>query len=168
METEMQTECRELADEYARLTKAFFGSRLVSICFFGSSARGNATPESDIDVLIVAEELPRDVGYRVRETNPIHENVRRSEAYRRLRSQGRSGFVSDIFLTPDEVKTHPPILLDMTEDALIVYDRDGFLGAVLDDVRRKLRELGAKKIPTKRGYYWLLKPDAKPNEVVEI
>lgn len=164
----LHAEYRELADEYARAIKEFFGERLCSICFFGSVVRGEATPESDLDVLVVAEKLPKDLGLRVRETIPIHEALRRSEEYRKLRLQGKSAFVSDIMLTPDEVKTHPPIMLDMTEDAFIVYDKDGFLKGVLDDMRRRLNELGAKKVKARKGYFWILKPDAKPSEVVEI
>jgi hypothetical protein len=98
----------------------------------------------------------------------MHEALRRSEEYRKLRLQGRSAFVSDIFLSPDEAKAHPPILLDLTEDAFIVYDRNDFLNSVLEDVKRRLKVLGAKKVKARKGYYWILKPDAKPNEVVEI
>lgn len=164
----LQPEYRELADEYARLVKEFFGDSLRSICFFGSVVRGEATPESDLDVLVVAERLPKDLGLRMRETISIHEELKNSEAYRRLRSLRRSAFVSDIILTPDEVKTHPPIMLDMTQDAFIVYDKDRFMQSVLDDMRRRLNELGARKVKAKKGYYWILKPDAKPDEVVEV
>ncbi len=164
----LQAEYRALADEYARAVERFFGDRLLSICFFGSVVRGEATPESDFDVLVVAEKLPKDAGLRVRETVSIHEKLRDSQAYRRLRSLQRSAFVSDIMLTPDEVKMHPPILLDLTEDALIVLDKDGFLRSVLDDIRERLNELGARKVKAKKGYYWILKPDAGPGEVVEI
>ncbi len=164
----LQEEYRGVADEYARLVKQFFGDRLVSLCFFGSVPRGNATPESDLDALIVVEGLPRDVGLRVRETAPIHHALRRSEAYRKLRASRRSAFVSEVFLTPAEARSHPPILLDLTQDAVVVNDREGFLERVLEDMRLKLKQLGAKRVPAKKGYYWILKPDAKPNEVVEI
>jgi predicted nucleotidyltransferase len=164
----LQAEYRKLAEEYLRLVKEFFGERLVSVCFFGSVVRGEATPESDLDVLIVAEELTKDIGLRVRETLPIDEELRHSEAYRRLRSLRRSAFVSDIMLTPDEVRTHPPIMLDMTQDAFVVYDKDGFLKSVLDDMRRRLSELGARRVQAKKGYYWVLKPDARLDEVVEV
>ena len=164
----LQVEYRELAEEYARAIKELFENRLVSICFFGSVAKGTATVESDIDVLVVAENLPRDIGFRMRETIPIHERVRSSEPYRKVRSEGRSAFLSPVLLTPDETKTHPPILLDLTEDAVMVYDRDQFLRNTLDDMRRRLKQLGARKVTARKGYYWILKPDAKPNEVVEI
>jgi predicted nucleotidyltransferase len=60
---------------------------LVSICFFGSVARGEASPNSDVDVLAIAERLPKDYGLRVRETNGIHESLRKGRAYRRRRSK---------------------------------------------------------------------------------
>ena len=164
----LQVEYRELGEDYAEAVKAFFGDRLVSICFFGSTTRGEASLDSDIDVLVVAEDLPRDLGSRVRETNPVHESVKRGEAYRRVRSGGRSAFISDVYLTPEEARSHPPILLDVADHGVIVYDRDGFLAGVLEDIRKKLRQLGARKVAAKKGYYWVLKPDAKPTEVVEI
>ncbi len=74
---------------------------------------------------------------RVRETTPIHQALRRSEAYRKLRASRRSAFVSEIFLTPEEPKSHPPILLDLTQDAVVVHDMGGFLEGVLEDMRLK-------------------------------
>lgn len=164
----LQAEYRELGEDYAEAVKAFFGGRLVSICFFGSTARDEASIDSDIDVLVVAEDLPRDIGSRVRETNRIHESVRTGEVYRRLRSAGRSAFISDIYLTREETRSHPPILLDVADHGVIVYDRDGFLAGVLEDIRKRLRQLGARKVAAKKGHYWVLKPDARPTEVVEI
>src|SRR5579862_8219136 len=49
---------RQLADEYTRLLGALFGDTLVSVVLFGSVARGDATPNSDIDLLIIASGLP--------------------------------------------------------------------------------------------------------------
>ena len=94
--------------------------------------------------------------------------MRRSSEYRKLKQQGRSAFISDLFLTPDEAKAHPPILLDLTDDAFIAYDRNGFLKEVLQDMKRRLKELGARKIKARKGHYWILKPDARPNEVIEV
>jgi len=164
----IQHEYKELAEEYARHVKVHFNSRLRSICFFGSVARGQATPESDLDALIVADGLPRDIGLRFRETNPIHNSLRQTDAHRKLRSLGRHGTVSDIFLTPEEVSKHPPILLDIADHGVIAFDRYEFLTGILKSVRRRLRELGARKVTSEKGYYWILKPDAKPTEVVEI
>lgn len=57
----------------------------------------------------------------------------------------RSGFprhTSEVLPTPEEVKRHPLILLDLTEDAVIIYDRGGFLASGLESLRRKLKEVG--------------------------
>lgn len=164
----MQAEYRKLAEEYLRLVKEFFGDRLVSVCFYGSVAKGTATPESDVDVLVVAQALYADLGSRIHDTTPIHEALRRSEEYRKLRMQGISAFVSDLYLSPEEARAHPPILLDLTKDASIAYDKDGFFECVLEEMRRRLIELGAKRVNTGKGHYWILKPDANPNEVVEV
>jgi len=164
----LQAEYSELAEEYARALRELFGDRLISICFFGSVVRGEATPESDIDVLVVAKGVPKDVGLRLQETSGIYLELKRSEAYRKLRSLGRNAFVSAIVLTSDEAKTHPPIMLDMTEDAFMAYDKDGFLERVLGDMRQRLKELGARKVKAQKGHYWILKPDARPDEAVEI
>lgn len=164
----LQVEYRDLAAEYAELVKAHFGDRLVSLCFFGSVVRGEASPDSDIDALIVADGLPRDYGSRIRDTNRIHESLKKRPAYRRLRSEGRSALISDIYLNQDEARSHPPILLDVADHGVIVYDRVEFLAEVLREIREKLKMLGARKVLAKKGYYWILKPDAMPTEVIEI
>jgi len=156
----------KLAAEYALLAEGYFGNRPVSICFFGSVARGDATPQSDIDVMVV-ENLPRDIGFRARQTQLLRDKVRGSEAYRKLRSEGRSAFISEVVLSPEEVKTHPPILLDFTDDGLIMYDRNGFLETVLADIRLRLKELGGRKVKACKGHYWILKPDADPTPLFQ-
>ena len=90
------------------------------------------------------------------------------QAYRRLRSEGRSAFISDVYLTPEEAESHPPILLDVADHGVIAYDREAFLAGVLEDIRERLKQLGARRVRARKGYYWVLKPDAKPTEVVEI
>jgi hypothetical protein len=104
----------------------------------------------------------------VRDTRGVRETVGKSEASRSLRASGRSALISEVFLTPEEVRRHPPILLDMTEEGIILHDKGGFLEKELEAIRRRLRELGARKVATPKGHYWILKPDLKPGEVVEI
>ncbi|MFQ6051449.1 MAG: nucleotidyltransferase domain-containing protein [Candidatus Hydrothermarchaeota archaeon] len=154
---------------YCNEIKMHFNERLWSICLFGSVARGNPDATSDIDILIIAEDLDEDVGKRIRETNYIHEKLKNTKEYRELKSSGRCGLISDLFLTPEEAKRIPPILLDVLTDGIIFYDKDGFLKRVLDTLDKKLKALGSKKIFTKKGsYYWILKPDIQVGETIDI
>ncbi|MBM3500409.1 MAG: nucleotidyltransferase domain-containing protein [Armatimonadetes bacterium] len=49
----MQPEIRPILAELKRRFEAIYGDRLVKLILFGSHARGEATPDSDIDVLVV-------------------------------------------------------------------------------------------------------------------
>jgi hypothetical protein len=56
----------------------------------------------------------------------------------------------------------------MTEEAVILFDRDDFFAQVLARVRERLRELGAQRRQLGRMRYWDLKPDFKPGEVITL
>lgn len=47
-----------------------YGERLQGTYLFGSFARGEATPESDVDILIVLDEV-RDYGQEIRHTSHL-------------------------------------------------------------------------------------------------
>jgi predicted nucleotidyltransferase len=49
-------------DELKERLSAAYGDRLRAVVLFGSEARGNARPDSDIDVLAVLETLTGDYG----------------------------------------------------------------------------------------------------------
>ena len=159
---------KDLIKEYCKIVLSYYGSKVKSICLFGSVARGEATLESDIDMLVVIKDLPEDMGKRFDEAAQLFQKLRRTDAYKSMRKLGRSGFISDIFLTPEEVRSHPPILLDLTEEGIILYDKEDFLQKVLEEIKIRLSQLGAKKVKAKKGHYWVLKPDAQLGEEIKI
>lgn len=73
-----------------------------------------------------------------------------------------------VLKTPAEAARIRPLYLDMVEDAVILYDRNGFFGNILGDLRESLTRLGSCR--RKRGVvrYWELKPDYKPGEVFTL
>jgi uncharacterized protein len=48
---------RSVLDEFSRQLSEHFGPRLLSLTLFGSYARGDAGPDSDIDVVIVLDRI---------------------------------------------------------------------------------------------------------------
>ena len=140
----------------------FYGPRLVSAAVFGSVARGTMRPDSDIDLLLVVDDLPTGRMPRMREFEPVEHQLKPL-----LQESARHGVhttVSPVLKTPQELEYGSPLFLDMTEEVLILYDPNGVLQTYLDDLSARLKALGARRIRKGGGYYWLLKPDLKPGE----
>ncbi|MCS7113613.1 MAG: nucleotidyltransferase domain-containing protein [Nitrososphaerota archaeon] len=159
---------RDLIDLYIDMLKEHYKDRLISIAIFGSTVRGEARTDSDIDMLIVVEGLSEDIGERVREVSSIKFRLKEFKSYWEGYREGKPRLISEVILTPEEVSRHPPILLDIAHEGVILYDEDRFLEGELEKVRRKLEELGARRVKGKAGWYWILKPDAKLGEVIKI
>ncbi len=164
----MQHEYEPLVREFLKLLQEHFGDRLVSLLVFGSVARGNARPESDVDVCLVLRDLPRSRYHRHQILSPILAQLRRGPSYNDLVERGYAPDISALLYTPEEIKETKPIFLDMVEEGEMILD-DGTLRNKLDSLRHRLRELGSRKISLPDGtYYWLLKPDLKFGEVFEL
>jgi hypothetical protein len=54
----------------------------------------------------------------------------------------------------------------MVEDAIILYDRDGFFQSILSQLKEKLERLSAKRVYIGKNWYWDLAPNAKFGEAV--
>jgi len=155
-----------LVEEARREVSAAYGERLVSLVLFGSVARATMGPESDIDLLVVADPLPDGRLARVAELDVVEERLAGA-----LATAARDGVhtrLAAIFKTPREVERGSLLFLDMTDRARILFDRDGFFRAYLKRLSARLQELGSRRIEKGGGYYWLLKPDLKPGEVIEL
>jgi uncharacterized protein len=156
----------ELLGDVASQVRRHDGGRLVSLVVFGSMGRGTPRPDSDLDLLIVADGLPNGRMARVED----FVSVERALAPR-LTEARRSGFATEcsaVFKTPEEVRAGSPLFLDMVDDARILFDRDGFFAGRMDGLRERLAALGARRIWLGNAWLWDLKPDYKPGEVIEL
>jgi len=146
---------RALAERFAALLAERLGDRLVSVALYGSVARGEARPSSDIDLFVVATGLPRG-------------RFARQDVWDDLDlALGEPG-LSVVLHTPEEAARTRPLYLDMTEDAILLVDREGFFAAVLDRLRRRMRELGSVRHRQGRLRYWELAPGHRPGEDIEL
>ena len=138
------------------------GPRLISLVLFGSVARGDSRESSDIDLLIIADRLPRSMTERAR---PLR------QAWERLRIERGLPPVewNLVVKTPSEAAHHSPLYLDIVEDGILLADRDGFFESILDAMRGRMQALGSRRVYLPDGsWYWDLKPDYRFGEVVEI
>lgn len=147
-------------------TKKLYGKRLVTLAVFGSWARAKNTPESDIDLLIVAEGLQHRRLARVEEFDAVEDAL--EDEIDRLRQHGIETYFSPIFKTPEEVKHGSLLFLDMIYELIILFDRKKFFSNYLRDFKKRLDKLGAKRIREDERWYWVLKPDYKPGETFGI
>jgi len=157
---------KELEDKLLAEVKSFYGDRLVSFVVFGSVARETYRFDSDIDVLIIAEGLPKGRMKRVAQFLTIEDRI--ESFLKSLQKEGINTCISTVFKTPEEAEMGSPLFLDMVEDASILFDRDGFFSKRLVRLRNRLRELGSKRVWRGNAWYWVLKPDYKPGEVIEL
>lgn len=143
------------------------GEKLISVVLYGSCARGQMGPESDVDILIIAEGLSDSSLDRQALFTQILNEV--MTFFKETTKQaGWFPYMSAILKTPQEADRISRIYFDMIEEAKILYDKNDFFKGVLKKVKTKLEELGARRIQVGKMWYWDLKPDYRPGEIFEI
>jgi predicted nucleotidyltransferase len=140
--------------------------RLVTLAVFGSVGRGTQRADSDVDLLLICDPLPAGRMRRIGEFRNVEERLEPTLAV--LEREGVSTSLSVILKTPTEVQRGRLFYLDFIEDARVFYDRGEFFQRFLEDLRARLRKLGARRIWHGNAWYWDLKPDFKAGDVFEI
>ncbi len=143
-----------------------YGAHLVSIALFGSVARRTARPDSDLDLFVIVDGLPRGRGARLATFDAVEQAL--APDMEALRGAGIAVELSPVLRTPDDLQTASPLMLDLTEDAVIIEDRGEVLAAALADLRRRLRRLGSRRIWRGARWYWDLKPDYRRGEIIRL
>ena len=163
---ELNQRLLELAREYARIAAQLLGDNLVSVVLFGSVARGEAHERSDIDLLVIFDQLTKGAFKRRAVLEPVR--ARLTPKLEQLWRQGIYADFVEIIHTKDEAREPRLYYLDMTEDAVVLFDKDKFFSQVLGNLRAKLKSLGSQRRTIGKTRYWDLKPDFRPGETVEL
>jgi hypothetical protein len=130
-------EMRRELEAYLDVLKEGFGPGLVTVAAFGSRARGDARPESDLDLLVVAEGLP---------TSRIDRQLVLLRIARTV-SEDFADTLACVPLTPEEARRIHPFYLGMLSGHELLCDRGGFLAGVLDGLRARRYARGVNRWP---------------------
>jgi hypothetical protein len=140
---------------------------LNAFAVYGSVSRGTAGKTSDIDILLISKDFKGSIGERLEELLTVQFKLQAENEI--LSEQGIHTQLSFYPLKQEEAERKPSLFLDLTEDAIILYDEDNFLETILLEYKAKLLRMGAKRIFLDGDkWYWDLKPDYRFGEVIEI
>ncbi|GGP20332.1 DNA polymerase [Thermocladium modestius] len=142
-----------------------FRDELYSVVVYGSVARGDNRKDSDIDLLIIAEGLPKSMIGRYRIFEQVE--LQLMGDVEKLYDEGYYVSFSPIMKTPEEASHFSPLYMDMVEDAVILFDKDNFFGNILKRVKEKLNELGFERVWLGRKWYWR-KRDYRFGEIIDF
>jgi predicted nucleotidyltransferase len=127
-----------MVDRIIKDIKAEFGKNLVSVVLFGSYATGKQGEGSDIDILVIADNLPLSRKERLSIIFSIT---------RKYLLKGKT--VSIILRTKDEIKNgfeyYNPLLLSISENYKLLYDREKFFSALLKSIKNKIAQREIQK-----------------------
>lgn len=146
--------------------KEEFKDDLISVVLYGSVARGDNRNDSDVDLLIIIKNLPKDSmlkRIRLFETK-VEDKLNLDEFWK----NGYYISLSPILKTPEEAEKISPLYLDMVYDAIILYDKNQFFTKILQKLKERLKELGAERVRIGKKWYWVLKKDSKFGDTVEL
>jgi len=144
-----------------------FESSLVSLALFGSVARGDYKLDSDIDIFITIEDMPKSRSERshliLNKLIPLYK-----ERGERLYPDAVIPELHSVLRDKAQVLEGGFLYLDLVSEAKILVDRDGFFENHLERFAKKMKEWGSQKYIEPDGYYWIVKPGLQTGEILDL
>lgn len=148
--TKVDARSDEFLCALVKTLRAYFGENLVSVVLFGSYARGETHPTSDVDLYLIAENLPRRVPNRVAY---VHRAVVARFPWRvSIIAESKREFVSGF----------PSLYLDLALDGIILFDREDFMTEKLARIREITRQAGLRRVRVNGDFAWKWKHPPRP------
>jgi len=149
------------------LIKDNYENRLISLILYGSVSRGTAKKDSDVDIILVVENLSYTEA--MNRFLLVEDRLKESTEYLSIKSTGYSPEVKPIIFSREEASESRYIFLDVVNDGIILHDKNAFFKQRLEKLRKRLRDLESKRITREDGsWYWILAPNIKFGESFEI
>lgn len=124
---------RPVLDEFVeKVDKRQLADGLV---LFGSSSRGEAKPESDLDVLTV---VPNDWYARSKDFNVVLREVRESKAYKDLAGEGILPQIYPFYIETRQLDAPPVIVCEISNHGVIIYDPRLVVNTKFENIKRNL------------------------------
>jgi len=135
------------------------GSRLVSVAVFGSLAKREWSGTSDVDILVVADSVPERYTERLESMKRVFDACSSIRASQWTRTGTDFHLLDLVILSREELDgSNQLFLLDLTKDAIVLYDKEDFLSKKLAELGRRLETTGALTITSPTGKnYWDLR-----------
>ena len=145
---------KPLTDRLLTVLRAVLGERQV------------ARPTSDIDLFIVHR---GDRHAALCTFVEVEIGLRGDPLTAKLRGRGVPIKPMPVFRSEASLADTPWLLLDISHHGIMLFDPRDILARKLAYVRKRLAELGSRRIELADGsWYWDLKPDLRPGETVTL
>ncbi|MBI4373537.1 MAG: nucleotidyltransferase domain-containing protein [Deltaproteobacteria bacterium] len=145
----------------------YYSEHLIVLAVYGSYARGENRPDSDIDLFIVLEKLPEKGSLKKHEAFVREVELPLDPLWSICSKEGIRMEVSALILSREQAKAFLPLYLDMAEHCLILTDKDDFLRKKLDQVGQQMKRWGSQKREVGGHWYWEIRPGTRWDEVVD-
>jgi len=159
----------DLIERYCEILYDRYRERLVSIALFGSISTGNWERDSDIDLIVIMEGWKNTpIWMRIRELQDLRRTLSGTPEFKSAIEKGFTPNIQHYPLDISEASKFHRIYMDASLDAIILCDKQDLLQSLLNNLRIKLEQQGARRVMAPgKGYYWILK-DIKLGEVFAL
>ena len=129
-----------------KLTRKY-KNKIVAVGLFGSRARGEETPKSDYDFIVIVKNWEKSLDRRFKIYHTLFQVIKKD--------------ITLIDVNYDEAKallngelTLTSTMLNILYDCKIIYDPQGILNRLVLETRGLVKKLGLKRYRVGRSYGW--------------
>jgi len=143
-----------------------YGENLIGLVVYGSVARETEHCQSDIDVLVVLNQVPKvrfermDFFIDEIETPILKEFTSHESCFQIEINPNIKSF--------EELMAGSFLNFTIASEGIILFEKDHIISGYFTKLRNRFKEMGVQKIPYAGGFYYDFLPNAKSLEVFDL